>query len=368
MAAPALSQDKASTAVTLVEECLREGFCPPDMTAKGRAAISEAAQRAVERGLCHSPNSFRTRLRIARENYGLVPDWTLYRPPQYQYSKPTRKSPVGSVPPMPDRIAEPEGNPTRVLAIGDTHDDPRLPDKARFTWMGRCAADLKVDRVIQIGDWGTWDSVSSHEDRASIQGRALPSFEDDMASFRMSLMAFDRGLGGYGCPRDVTEGNHEKRVEVYENKNPVLEGGMMRRVREAFTQYGWRTRPFGEYLFVQGVGFVHVPLNIMGKPYGGKTLNPIANDAVFSIVFGHSHKGGHASVPKIGPSCKIDILNIACALPHGYVESYARMGTTGWEWGVFELTLHAGQITSRRWLSMIELRNRYSDDGADVAA
>lgn len=361
MPARPVSDEALRACAALVEECLREGFCPPTAPSKGRSAQLEAASRAVARGLVKSEGAFATRLRMAREK-GFPPDETLYRPPQYQYAKPSRVSPVGSVPPMPERIAEPDGDPVKVLAIGDTHDDPRLDDRERFRWFGRAAADMKVDRVVQIGDWGTWDSVSRHEDRATITGRAQPSFEDDMASFRMSLMEFDRGLGDYSCPRYVTEGNHEKRVEVYENLNPVMEGGMMRRVREAFLQYGWQTRPFGEWLFLEGVGFTHVPLNEMGKPYGGKTAEArIANDATFSIVYGHSHKPRVHRAPKIGPTNYIKVVNIGCALPYGHVEAYARMSTTGWGHGVYLLTLHGGQITAEKWYDMLELRDRYSD-------
>lgn len=361
MANRRMSDEVCRETVDRVNACLREGFSPPSAPSAGRGAITEASRRAIEDGFCNSANAFTSRLRIARDR-GMDIDETLYRPPQYQYSKPTRKSPVGGIPPMPDGIAEPEGEPVKVLAIGDTHDDPRIPDKERFTWFGKHAAENEVDYVVQIGDWGTWDSVSRHEDRASITGRALPSFEDDMASFRMSLMAFDRGLDGYQCKLFCTEGNHEKRVEIYENLNPVHENGMMRRVREAFAQYGWQTRPFGEFLFIEGVGFTHVPLGENGKPYGGKTAeHRIAGDATFSIVYGHSHKPRVHRAPKIGPTNHVKIVNLGCALPSYHVEAYAQMSTTGWGYGVYELTLQAGRIISEKFFEMSELRNRYCE-------
>lgn len=134
----------------------------------------------------------------------------------------------------------------------------------------------------------------------------------------------------------------------------------MRRVLEAFTQYGWRTTDFGEFLFIDGVGFTHVPLNEMGRPYGGKTaLSRIANDATFSIVFGHTHKDQVYRAPKIGPTNSIKVVNLGCALPHGHVEAYARMSTTGWGYGVYELTLQGGHILSERKFDMIEIRDRY---------
>jgi hypothetical protein len=138
-----------------------------------------------------------------------------------------------------------------------------------------------------------------------------------------------------------------------------MEGSLYLQVLEAFAQYGWRTREYGQWLFLEGVGFTHVPLNVMGRPYNGKTLSPIANDAVFSIVFGHSHKGGRHEAPKIGPSRKVTVMNLGCALPDGHVEAYACKSTTGWEYGVYELTLQAGQILSAKHHSMREIETAY---------
>lgn len=360
MAAPALSEDAARAAVALVEQCLKEGYCPPNAPTAGRAALTEAGRRAIDSGMVRTVAAFRSRYDIARVSHGIEPDWSLWRPAQYQAIKPTKRSPSGAHDAIPHELAEPEGKAVRLLVIGDTHDDPRIPDKSRFKWFGRLAADRKIDGILQGGDFGTWDSVSRHEDRGTIRGRSLPSFEDDLASFRMALMAVDDGLDGYQCWKRITLGNHEARVQTYENLHPVLEGGMMIRVREALAQRGWESRDFGEFMFIEGVGFTHVPLNIMGKPYGGKNPeNQIANDATFSIVYFHTHKKVVKSAPKIGPTNKIKVVNAGCALPFGHVEDYARMSTTGWDYGVFELTLQAGQIISEKWFDMIELREKY---------
>lgn len=173
MAAPALSEAAARAVVSMVEDCLKEGYCPPTSPTAGRAALTEAGKRFSEQ-TGKAVNTFRSRLDIARVSHGLEPDWSLWRPAQYQAVKQTKRSPSGAHDPIPHDLAEPEGKAVKVLAIGDCHDDPRLPDKTRFEWFGKCAADRKVDRIVQIGDWGSWDSVSRHEDRATIRGRALP--------------------------------------------------------------------------------------------------------------------------------------------------------------------------------------------------
>lgn len=356
MTTPAHTDDEYEQTIQLIEECLKEGFAPPDVRG-GKKAIKEASIRAVERGVAKSYQGFQTRYYKAR-NFYRQPDWALYRPPQYQRQRATRTNKPEHVHITPE-AAKPDGKPMKVLAIGDCHDDPRIADKQRFTHLGRMAAALNPDAVVQIGDWATFDSVSRHEDRSTLSGRALPSFEDDLASLRMSLMAFSEGLGDYPGKRYVTLGNHEDRVRQYENQNAVMEGSMWRRVLEAFEQYGWHTRPFGEYLFLGGVGFTHVPLTIMGRPYGGKTLNSMCNDAVFSLVFGHSHKGGMARASKIGPNRRITIYNLGCSLPEGHIEDYCRMSTTGWEYGAHLLDIQGEDIQSGKHYTMAEIEREW---------
>jgi hypothetical protein len=47
-------------------------------------------------------------------------------------------------------------------------------------------------------------------------------------------------------------------------------------------------------------------------------------------------------------------------MPHGYVAKYAGTATSGWSYGIYELSLKAGHITSHRFISMRELRELYS--------
>ena len=354
MPARPLTEEQKREAIALIEECLREGYAPPDIMT-GKQAVKEASLRAVQRGITNSTGAFITRMHIAR-GQGIDPDWTLYRPAQYQHPKGTRAAPAAPfMGANLDAVQVPSDEIIRIVVIGDTHDDPRLGDYDRFRQLGKMAAKINPDIVVQIGDWSTFDSVSRHEDRSTIHGRALPSFEDDLGSLRMSLRAFNEGLGDWSGSKFETLGNHEDRVRQYENLNATLEGAMYNRVLEAFMQYGWKTRPFGEWLFIGGVGFTHVPLNTMGRPYNGKTLQPIANDAVFSIVFGHSHKGGMVRAGKIGPNRRVTVLNVGCALPDGHVEDYAKLSMTGWEYGLYLIEVAQGDIQSVKHYSMAEV-------------
>jgi hypothetical protein len=126
-----------------------------------------------------------------KERHGLEPDESLYRPRQYQH-----RSPGEPVIPSQDHIAEPEpeGDPLRVAVIGDAHDSPHLPNKERFFWLGRYIAERGIETVVSVGDWWTMDCFSSHTDRATFEGRAKPTFEQDRDSFHESQQAFRNGL------------------------------------------------------------------------------------------------------------------------------------------------------------------------------
>jgi hypothetical protein len=253
----------------------------------------------------------------------------------------------------------PDGPIYRVVAIGDLHDSPGQR-KDRFRWIGQHIAESKPDRVVQIGDWGTFDSMSMHDAPGSRRSNEKPAFTQDLESLEESIAALADGMGEYECPRDITFGNHEGRVWRAANGDPKRLGDAPLRVEQTFARWNWKSRLYGEYLFIGGVGFTHCPKNQIGKEYAGKRPeNIIGNDLVFSLVYGHTHKRGFWTFPKIGPQQRVNICNLGSAMEHGHVEDYARLSTTGWSWGVYDLTIQAGVIISDKFTSMLELAQKY---------
>ena len=75
---------------------------------------------------------------------------------------------------------------------------------------------------------------------------------------------------------------------------------MSKRVFGTCRKYKWKVIPWGQYLMLGGVGFIHAPINPMGKEYGGEASErQIANKSKIDIVFGHSHRAQDIRVPKI---------------------------------------------------------------------
>jgi predicted MPP superfamily phosphohydrolase len=249
----------------------------------------------------------------------------------------------------------------RVVVIGDHHDSPIVTDKSRITWIARRIAEVNPDLVIQIGDIADFDSVSTHAAPGTIEYATRPSITADMESLEEALSLYAKELPD-GPPKRLTAGNHEDRLRRFENNNPEVNGGIYKQFEDLCAKYTWVTSFYGQWLFVNNVGFTHVPFNQMGREYAGKNPeNQISNDAIFSVVYGHTHKGGYKSVPKIGPKKSIEVVNVGSSMPYGHVKKYAQRSTTGWSYGIWELSIRQGHVVGYNFTDMENLREKYSD-------
>lgn len=359
MPTPMLRRDLAEEAIARVEAQLRAG-CVPRNHGGGRSAVLAAADQAKSEGWVKTASGFESRLRAAKDHYDLEPDESLYRASRYH--QPVPRSVLYPAAPLVPQT--PSGQPQRILAIGDLHQDPRHPERLEIlTWIARHASEQRYDRIIQVGDWSTWDSVNQHDDNSTLAARHKPKIRDDLDNLLSSHQAFRRGISEDYKPRmDFLLGNHENRLERFENANPESAQTFTLSRDETFAQFGWRTRPYGELFYVEGVAFTHHPTNGAGRAYGGKTgPQRAANDFTVPVVSGHTHRRQVHDSPKGGPVDVISMVEIGCGLPWGTVESYAKMGLTGWWWGVVPMTVQGGVITDLNFLSMLTLQARYSD-------
>lgn len=356
MPAPALKRELAEEAVRRVEDQLRAGNVPRGMGG-GKSAVMAAAELAAREGFVQTLGGFESRLRSARDLYNLVPDDTLFRPKQYQH-----RPPGLPIIPSQDHVVEddPEGDPIRVAVIGDAHDSPHLRDKERFRWLGAYIAERGIERVVSVGDWLTMDCFSTHTDRATFDGLAKPTFQQELDSFHESQRAFQDGLAGHKPIKDITLGNHEARAWKYDNQNPDGVSHSLL-LTEAFAQWGWRTSLYGEYRFIGGVGFVHVPFNALGRPL---TQNQRPNKAMFDTIHGDDHRATQLTDYKSGPFRSPTIYSAATALPPGFIEGFANKGGSTWRSGICEAVLWGSYVRSWSFTEMVLLRRRYGQRAA----
>lgn len=363
---PKASRERCEQAVQLVEEQLRQG-CVPLGQSGGRSAVQAAAEVAQQSGLVGARTSFTGILAAAKDHYGLSPDWSQFRAARYQQPV-ARYELVNADPPRPGLLS---GVRRRVLVIPDRHNDPRHEHRlACSTWIARFGSEMRCDDVVCLGDAGTYDSVSRHDKNDTLRGRAKPPIRADLDNHEQQERAFEFGRDPSWKPRKhKVRGNHEQRIFDFENDHPEDEGTHTHRYAQTLLQFGWRERSYGEILFLDEVGFTHAPFHMGGGPMGGITIGQRASNLLVNTVFhGHTHRRALYDAPKHGDRGTVSVISPGCALPWGEVEQYARVSPGGWWWGVAIADLIDGLVPRIEFIDMLSLRERYSDDGADIAA
>jgi hypothetical protein len=194
------------------------------------------------------------------------------------------------------------GKPVRVLVWGDAHDSPHIPDKSRFRHLGMLAAELRPDFIVDIGDSLDLDSMSSHATAGSMDDRARPAYLTEIASLTDAYGEFnDTAPPHTEIPRYHLDGNHCYRADRFENANPAAAGVYTLPLQQVFARYNFTNKRYREWLFIEGVGFTHAPINGMGKEVGGVNANQtVSRESTFSIVWGHTHKRELINRPKFG--------------------------------------------------------------------
>jgi hypothetical protein len=369
MPTPPRSDEQKLSVKHRIEEKLRQGGRPPGLNGPGFGAITMAAQEAVKEGEFATVNAYDSAAR-SLNGTEFEPDWGLYKAARYQMPLPRSVLHPAAAP--DPTLLRPSGKPQRILVIGDLHQDPRHEHRLDvLTWIARFASEQRFDRIIQIGDWGTFDCASTHDKPDSMAARFKPGFKDDLGNLTASHQAFRRGMAADYRPKlDFLMGNHENRLERWENAHPESAGTFTLARDETFAQFGWRVRPYGELHYIEQVGFAHHATNAGGRAFGGKTgPQRGANETTVPVVGGHTHRKQLHDAPKIGPLDVISMVEVGCAMPWGEIEHYIQHGApTGWWWGVVPMTVQGGLITDIEFKSMLSVRSRYSDDGADVQA
>jgi len=354
LANPGVPEKSLARTKTAIEDALRKGYAPPGvMPSPGQHGALHEAANAL--GIGRRTVNDRVATLTAAGN---EPDWSLWQDPNTISYKEIHKAKPRVRMRVVTNESPPDGPIRRVAAIGDLHDAPSIP-KDRFKWIGRWCAEGKFDDIVQIGDWSSFDSLSTFDNPGSVKYYERGSFADDLASLEESLHLF--GQEAPDIPRYFVKGNHEFRADRAEDAAPNLRDTMVLPIDQNFRRHNFKIFGYGEWLFLEGVGFTHIPFNAMGREYRGKyPSNMIANDAIFSIVYGHTHKESHVTIPKIGPSKRIEVCNLGSAMPQNHVEEWANLSMTGWTWGTKSLTLQGGHIIGHEFISMIDLEKRYA--------
>ncbi len=255
-------------------------------------------------------------------------------------------------------IAQASSAPSiNVIGIGDTHVQPGL-DFQHFSWIGRYITEKKPDYVHHIGDFSEFASCDTHSQPGSYTYSQKPAFIQDIEATEEALALYHKEVGVGEIPHSITFGNHEDRVERFEEASPNLRGTLVIQRDQVFARYRWSTYAYRQYMFIGGVGFTHVPQNDFGKPVGAQE-STIANGLTFSLVFGHTHRANHLTVKKYAPQNSITVTNLGSAMPFGYTPKYVEGARTGYTWGIMDMRIRSGRVESAHLISILDLKEKY---------
>jgi predicted phosphodiesterase len=175
------------------------------------------------------------------------------------------------------------GNTFRLLALPDVH----TPYHHAKAWA--CALDVarrwRPDGCVQLGDFSSFDSVSSHDHDPK---KTLP-LADEVAGSNLALDELDAALKEGGCARGnrwMLEGNHEVRVDRYVQKlAPELRFAVDWRDMLNLDRRGWKVVPYKETLEFGELRLSH-DFGRAGIAAARQSLIDVGTN----VLFGHTHR------------------------------------------------------------------------------
>ena len=343
-----------------LHEALEKGYPP---LGKGGINNPPGAKKIVE-DLLGIPRTTLARKiekieRLANDSFHWTIEWHRYKEVKPQVKIEQYTKPIVTIP-----VAKTDfSNPIKVFVIPDAHCTPK-ENIDRFYWIGRAIRDYAPEYVVCIGDFCSFDSCNNFDKNHTAKGQKKPNILEDIEISRKALNLIHEGIGDHKCIKHYSIGNHELRLYRYENEHPETLGAFSQQYELMWRNKGWGISKYGDFYFIKGVAFVHVPLNEIGREIGGKMAeaSQIANNALHDIVFGHSHRERSWRASKLGRGNYVKIVNVGTAMDYGHIEEYAMNSANGWSYGVSQLLLSDGHIQGHNFISMLELKDKYGKE------
>ena len=224
------------------------------------------------------------------------------------------------------------------LVVGDVHIAPKQSIR-RAAWLGRHIEATKPRRVVFIGDFLTFDSLSAW-DRDKRKKMELRRYSKDVESGIKFLRTMDAEISDevLGNTEWVfVEGNHEERLWRYLDIDPTFHGYVDYRNDLGLLNTGrWHYVPYRESYVYRGVHFTHVPIMENGRPVSGKHVCSRSLDVYGApVVFGHTHKFSTAATHRKGQPHLQMAVNVGCYFEH--IDEYAQGSQTSYWRGLVEI-------------------------------
>lgn len=254
----------------------------------------------------------------------------------------------------------PSRTPRKVLVVADTHWDPRIATQTlrAMLLISLHAAEYRPDDLVHLGDGPDFASLRRG---ASGNDAAIPR-KLELTNARSNLEALCRFLPTKAS-RHYCMGNHDQRLVTFRGADPERDGSAAQTWAAALDEFGFTTSDFGEYHWIGGVGYVHVPLTVTGDPVGGEYPEAtVARDSTRDTVFGHCHRYSMSRVQKFDGRT-VTALCAGMSMPEFFVRECSQLGRgRSPSHGILEITDFDGRIQSHRFVPMRELEIRFGHE------
>jgi hypothetical protein len=249
-----------------------------------------------------------------------------------------------------------------LLIIGDAHAKPGVSMR-RFDWLGAYILETRPDIIVDMGDWGDFESLSSYDKgKKSFEGRRYKKDVEAVCEARDLVQRHLHRVRKRYKPRKVSlGGNHDwARVERVGEEHPEFDG-TVNVADQLHHEFGWELYPFLEPVDIAGFTFQHYfGSGLMQRPIGGENHAVTLLKTQFkSCVQGHTHLESSASRTR-SDGQKIQAHIAGCYLDPNQHEKFAGRGNAMWDRGLKHLRgVENGCADHVEWLGIKTLQLQY---------
>lgn len=245
------------------------------------------------------------------------------------------------------------------LVIGDAHSNPNV-DNRRFDWLANFIEDKRPDVIVDIGDWGDFDSIGKYsKGTKDAWGSTL---QRDITAYKdASKRAFGRirTIKGYSPRIYRLGGNHEEgRIDKFVTDNPEFDGTLGVHLL-GVNDYGAKYVPFKQVVIIDGIAYSHYFYDKDSR-YPITSARTLIQRKFHSCTWGHSHKRdmfeGVAATGK-----RIIGLNVGCFLDPEQKMGYAgpQGNATWWSGLVLKQDVDKGSYNPQ-FFGIDQIKREYS--------
>lgn len=258
-----------------------------------------------------------------------------------------------------------------VLAMPDAHTEPGQ-SLWRFAAAGRTLVERRPDYLFIMGDFlnmgamSHWDSKKPrvmegkrYKAEIAVGNRALDQLLAPLQDLhdwqkRNKKKRYDPKLVFF-------MGNHEDWTDRWLSHNPIMEG-YLDIVKDLFLEErGFTIVPYKEDFVLEGVHFMHAPINGTGKAVSGENaIKKAATITNESLVFAHLHRAESLNNTRLGNEDIFHVLSIGCFFEHNM--DYDK-GSSDKKWrGLHFLTIFKPGRFDKEEISIERLKLMYSKE------